>query len=101
MEVKAFASKIMNFYRTGSDGTLDHTIVKLKAIKDILGSEHDECTEFDDLIEMAKEGKNVIEGLNIEQKNEDINDSYEFDEDFPRYYWGGEDGNENIFYDDY
>ena len=54
---------------------------------------------FDELVNQLETVKLATAKLNdVKVDLEDYNYLYE-EEDLPKYYWGGEDGNELIFYD--
>ena len=66
---------------------MDLKISRLEAIKKLLapGNDDADTSDFDDLIELAKEMKEKIEALKNEEFEED--DDYSFDEDdTPRFY---------------
>ena len=63
-------------------------------MKKLLEPNDDNPAEFDETIEFLKTTKLAIE--NVEEDNYD----FEEYEDLPRHYWGGENGDEIIFYDD-
>jgi hypothetical protein len=96
-EIKYYAGQILDFYRSGSDGNIDQSIEKLEVIRELLATENGENDDFDELIDIAKNIKKILEEMNNE---DDEKYTYDYDEDAPKYYWGGDDGNEIIFYDD-
>ena len=105
IEVKQFVTKIMDFYKSEPVGDLDTTIAKLEVIKELLEPENDESdepktSEFDELIEMAKDTKQKLEAMKTSEFDEYDDYSFEEDENLPRFYWGGDDCCEMIFYDD-
>ena len=102
--VQIFMDHVRKFMKQEPGETLDDTVAKLEALKRMFEPVSDpetEESEFDDLIKLVKSTKEAIETL---QNSEDEYDEEYFeglvDDDLPRHYWGGDDGNELIFEDD-
>jgi hypothetical protein len=98
---ESFKESVMEFMRNEPGDTLDTTIAKLEALKAMLEPDHndDEAkeSEFEKLIQMVKNTKEALEKLN----DDDVDElDYEDYDDIPRHYWGGNDGNEIIFFED-
>ena len=94
--IQTFTQEALDFLKQDNDETLDDTIKKMEAFKNLLEPDCEE-SEFDELIQMVKTAKEAIENLNKSTEYDD--DYYEdlMNDDLPQYYWGGEDGNEIIF----
>ena len=87
---------IKTFLKQEETDTIDDQIEKVKVLKELLETED---SEFDDLVNQLETIKLATTKLNdIEVDLEDYDYLYE-EQDLPKYYWGGEDGNELIFYD--
>ena len=103
-EIENFVENVVNFLKEeGPNDDLDITITKLEALKKMLDPEAEtegRTSQFDELIELAKTSRDIIENRKNE-KEEGFDDDdyldYESD-DLPRHYYG-EDG-ELIFEDD-
>ena len=101
--VQTFTEQVLDFIQQDDEETLDDTIAKLEAFKKMLEPESDEKeSKFEELIQMVKTAKKAIDNLNKnhDELDEDYYDDLRPDDDLPRHYWGGEDGNELIFEDD-
>ena len=101
--IQTFNDHVLNFVKQEEGETLDHTIAKLEALKNLLEPHPNEESEFDNLIQMVKTAQETIAsqfgfGENFEYDEDYFDDL--INDDLPRYYWGGEDGNEIIFEDD-
>ena len=85
--------------------SLDYTVDKLEALKAMLEPEKENETEtressLDELIQEVKATKEAIADLNNEEEFDDDYFEDMLDQDLPRHYWGGPDGNELIFIED-
>ena len=100
-EVDRFVENVVDFLRDESSDNLDITIAKLEAVKKMLDPNAEpegRISQFDELIEMAKHSKDIIENMK-NKKDEDDDDYFEYEhEDLPRHYYGEE--GEIIFEDD-
>ena len=100
--VETFVKAVLKFMKKEPGDTLDVTVAKLEALKKLLEPEikDEEPSEFDNLIETVKNTQELLDSIvnsNIEE------DDYEYlnePDDLPPHYWGGEDGNEIIFYEE-
>ena len=89
---------IKNFLRQDKNDTIDDRIEKVKVLKELLETENSGDTMFDEVINQLEIVKSAIAEMNNDVDYEDNDYDYEED-DLPKYYWGGEDGNEIIFFD--
>ena len=98
--IQSFIDDVLEFLKREDTETLDDTVEKLKALKNLFEAKGVDASEFDSIIETAKRTYEAIEELHKDEDEYD-DDYFEdlLDEDLPRYYWGGEDGNKIIFED--
>ena len=100
-EVESFVKNVMGFLEE-EPKDIEVTIVKLEALKNMLEPNVEaegKISHFRELINMAKNTKEIIDNMNNEQNDEDDDDYfYDEDDDLPRHFYG-EDG-EIIFEDE-
>ena len=101
-ELDSCAAQILDFFNSEPLNDIDVTIWKLQQIKSLLepNNENVEPSQFDDLIKQAENYKQAMDNLVNNQEDDDhLYEDY-FDDDLPRHFWGGDDGNELFFEDD-
>ena len=100
-EIEPLADKIIDFFNSEPDETIDITIVKLEMIRDMFENTLGEgnVPQLDELVETAKKTKAFIDESKKGSEDNEEDHSYEsyFHEDLPRHYYGEED--EIIFED--
>ena len=96
---EALLKIVIDFVSRDSEENIDDTIVKLKAVKQVLDPNSDlegYTSPFDKLIDLAKDTKEAIE--NLRKTDADDSDDFYDDDDLPDHYYG--DDGEVLFYDD-
>ena len=93
LKLEALSDQILDFFQTEPVDDLDFTIIKLEMIKTLFepkNNEERDLSEFDDLIEIAKENKKIIENTKKEANDDDEEHCYEdyFDDNLPRHFYG-------------
>ena len=97
--IQSFTNNLLEFLEEAPGETLDDTVAKLEAIKNMLEPEKDDTkeSEFDKIIAEVKITKEAIEKINNEQHEYDEDYFKDIEDDLPRHYWGGEDAIANSF----
>ena len=99
--IESFTANVIKFMKKEPGDTLDVTVDKLEALKSMFvpatNNEESKESGFDELITMVKTAKEAIENASKEDVYDDEYVDGMEDTNFPRHYWGGEDGNELIF----
>ena len=98
--IQSFFASVLEFVADEPGDTIDIKIAKVEALKKMLEPEDyddgSKPSEFDEILEFLQTAKTAYENL----EDDDYTYDTEGDEDLPPHYWGGEDANEQIFYDD-
>ena len=101
--IVSFTESVLEFMKQEPGDALEMTLAKLEAPKTMLEPTIEnalkEDSEFYQLIQIAKTTKDAVENLHKEDQYE-YDDNYEDGEELKLHYWGGEDGNELIVFED-